>query len=171
MAASARLSGSMEPWKLRSLTRRAALATFGAFGALALGCERGASPPPLASELAPLLPPADLSARLAEVKAGRIVVLHVGPKALFDRERIPGARWVAETGTSEGLAAFEAAVKAVPADVEVVAYCGCCPVANCPNVIPARKVLHGRPNGKVLDLPANFRTDWAKKGYAIETKA
>lgn len=159
----------MDPTKLRPLTRRAALATFGAFGALALGCDRGASPPP-ANELAPLLPPADLSARLAEVGSGRIVVLHVGPKALFDRERIPGARWVAETGTSDGLSAFEAAVRAVPADVEVVAYCGCCPVANCPNVIPARKALFRRPNAKVLDLPSNFRTDWAKKGYAVETK-
>lgn len=156
---------------LRPLTRRAALATFGAFGALALGCERSTSNPPPGNELAPLLPAAQLSARLADVKAGRIAVLHVGPKILFDRERIPGARWTGETGTAEGLAAFEAAVKAVPADVEVVAYCGCCPVANCPNVIPARKVLHGRANAKVLDLPSNFRTDWASKGYAVEGKA
>lgn len=149
-----------------SIARRSALQAFTALAAVALGCSRVTATPD--AKMAPLLAPADLAARLSDIKAGKIAVLHIGPRLLFQRERIPGSRWVGETGTSDGLAAFEAAVKAIPADVEIVAYCGCCPVANCPNVFPARQALGARPRATVLDLPSNFRTDWAKKGYAIE---
>ncbi len=150
----------------RSLRRRSVLSSFTVLALAGLGCSRVT--PAADVKLAPLLPPADLAARLSDIKAGKIAVLHIGPKLLFQRERIPGSRWVGETGTSEGLAALEAAVNAIPAEVEVVAYCGCCPVANCPNVFPARQALGKRARATVLDLPSNFRTDWAKKGYAIE---
>lgn len=159
-----------------ALGRRGFLTAFGALGlgSLLLACDRnpGGSGVPAGgaaeSKKAPLLPPSDLNGRLADVKAGKIAVLHVGPQILWKRERVPGSRWVGEAGKSEGLAAFEAAVKALPADVEVVAYCGCCPTEDCPNVRPARRALAERAKGSVLDLPTNFRTDWIDKGFAVE---
>ena len=171
-----------------SLGRRSFLGAFGALGALATlaACDRnpggggvsvsepspGQPTPPgqpaQAAKAAPLMEPADLNARLADVKAGKIAVLQVGPQILWHREHIPGSRWVGEAGTEEGLAAFQAAVKALPPDVEVVAYCGCCPVENCPNVRPARRALADRPKSSVLNLPTNFRTDWTNHGYPIE---
>jgi hypothetical protein len=162
-----------------ALGRRGFLSALGALGALGLGstliaCDRspgGIGAPaggPAESKKAPLLPPSELNGRLADVKAGKIAVLHVGPQILWKRERVPGSRWVGEAGKSEGLAAFEAAVKALPADVEVVAYCGCCPTEDCPNVRPARRALAERAKGSVLDLPTNFRTDWIDKGFTVE---
>jgi thiosulfate/3-mercaptopyruvate sulfurtransferase len=156
--------------------RRRFLTTFGALGVVAtlVACDRNPSGSgvtaggPAESKKAPLLPPSDLNGRLADVKAGKIAVLHVGPQILWKRERVPGSRWVGEAGKSEGLAAFEAAVKALPADVEVVAYCGCCPTEDCPNVRPARRALAERAKGSVLDLPTNFRTDWIDKGFSVE---
>lgn len=152
--------------------RRTLLAALGALGvATVAACSRnqqGTSqdvPPALG---APLMPPADLSARLAEVRAGRIVVLHVGPQYLWGKGHIPGSRWVGEAGTDDGLAAFEAALKAIPPDIEVVAYCGCCPFSHCPNIRPAREALAGRAKASFLDLPTNLRTDWIEKGFAVE---
>jgi hypothetical protein len=114
------------------------------------------------------MPPADLNARLEEVRSGRIVVLHVGPQYLWGKGHIPGSRWVGEAGTEGGLAALEAALKAIPPDIEVVAYCGCCPFSHCPNIQPARQALAGRAKASFLDLPTNLRTDWIEKGFAVE---
>jgi hypothetical protein len=166
--------GSASP---SALGRRGFLTAFGALGlgTALIACDRsagggggGAAGGPAETKKAPLLPPSDLNGRLADVKAGKIAVLHVGPQVLWKRERVPGSRWVGEAGKSEGLAAFEAALKALPAEVEVVAYCGCCPTEDCPNVRPARRALAERAKGSVLDLPTNLRTDWIDKGFAVE---
>jgi thiosulfate/3-mercaptopyruvate sulfurtransferase len=53
-------------------------------------------------------------------------------------------------------------------DVEVVAYCGCCPFTHCPNLHPARHLLAARGKASFLDLPTNFRTDWIDKGFPVE---
>ncbi len=160
------------PGRRGFLTALGAFAALGAFGALA-ACDRNSGGGVTVggsaeSKKAPLLAAADLNGRLADVKAGKIAVLHVGPQILWQRERVPGSRWVGEAGKGEGLAAFEAAVKALPAELEVVAYCGCCAVEDCPNLRPARRALAERAKGSVLDLPTNFRTDWIDKGFAVE---
>lgn len=146
--------------------------TLGGIGAVLVACAReggGLVPGGGSGETAkaPLLPPAQLDARIADVKAGKIVVFHVGPPVLWKQQRVPGSRALGPASDDAG-AALAAAVKALPADVEVVAYCGCCPVASCPNVGPARKVLAARAKASVLDLPTNFKTDWVDHGYAIE---
>ncbi len=157
--------------------RRTFLTTLGALGvAVVTACNRtsegtasseeSAPVPPTPS--APLMPPANLNARLAEVRSGRVTVLHVGPQYLWGKGHIPGSRWVGEAGTDDGLAALQDALKTIPPDVEVVAYCGCCPFSHCPNIHPARRVLAGRPKASFLDLPTNLRTDWIERGFPIE---
>lgn len=150
-------------------SRRVFLAALGA--ATVAACSRkqeGTSQDVPPAIRAPLMPPADLNARLEEVRSGRIVVLHVGPQYLWGKGHIPGSRWVGEAGTEGGLAALEAALKAIPPDIEVVAYCGCCPFSHCPNIQPARQALAGRAKASFLDLPTNLRTDWIEKGFAVE---
>jgi thiosulfate/3-mercaptopyruvate sulfurtransferase len=61
----------------------------------------------------------------------------------------------------------------VPADGDVpglVIYCGCCPLAACPNLRPAYKALSdlGFSRLRILNLPENFGTDWASRGYPTE---
>ncbi len=165
-----------DPSHATSATHLGRRAFVGALGAAALvACQRsspsggttGAAEAP-ATPRAPLLPPADLNARLADVRSGKVVVLHVGPEYLWQKGHVPGSRWVGEAGTDEGLAALEAALKAVPADTEVVAYCGCCPVSHCPNIHAARRALGPRAKASFLDLPTNFRTDWMDRGFPVD---
>jgi hypothetical protein len=104
------------------------------------------------------------------VKAGKIAVLYVGPDMLFDLGHVPGARNVGAAGSEEGMRALSAELAKVPVDTEIVLYCGCCPVRDCPNVRPASAALRklGRANAYVLDLPTKFATDWIDKGYPVE---
>jgi thiosulfate/3-mercaptopyruvate sulfurtransferase len=158
--------------------RRSFLTTLGALGvAVVTACNRTSegiassqeSAPAPPTPGAPLMPPAELNTRLAEVRAGKVAVLHVGPEYLWGKGHVPGSRWVGEAGTDDGLAALQAALKAIPPDTEVVAYCGCCPISHCPNIRPARRALAGRAKASFLDLPTNLRTDWIEKGFAVET--
>jgi len=162
--------------------RRPFLGILGALGAAAtfVECDRaGSQESPSEPATAPLMAPAELNARLPEVQAGKIAVLHVGPEYLWNKSRIPGSRWVGEAGTVEGLASLEATLKALPVDTEVVAYCGCCPFSHCPthragrsegsqNIRPARRALAGRARATFLDLRTNLRTDWIGKGFSVE---
>ena len=136
---------------------------------LATACRSSSSS---SETIGPLLSPATLAARLDDVKAGKIAVLYVGPDLLFGLGHVPGARNVGAAGDEDGARALTAALAAVPADTEIVLYCGCCPVANCPNVRPASAALRklGRVNASVLDLPTKFATDWVDRGYPVEPK-
>lgn len=119
--------------------------------------------------LATLMPASALNARLADVHAGKIAVLQVGPRYLWEKNHVPGSRWVGEAGTDDGLAALEAALKAIAPDTEVVAYCGCCPVDHCPNVRAARQALGAHAKASFLDLPTSFRVDWMQVGFPVES--
>lgn len=146
------------------ISRRLFLQSLVATGALA------ACKPSDERALGPSMAPSTLAARLDDVKSGKVQVLHVGPEAVFRRGRVPGARWIGEAGEGDGYAALMSALKTAPADTEVVLYCGCCAVRDCPNVRPASRALReaGRGAAFVLDLPTNFKTDWENKGYAVE---
>jgi len=162
-----------------SLSRRGFLSGT-ALGSLALfACERtpdssaaGASQgsAPANPDIGPLIAADALATRIDEARAGKIAVFHVGPSMLFPRGHVPGSRHVGESGTDEGYASLVAALKALPKDTEVVVYCGCCPVRDCPNIRPASKAIRevNSLKGKVLDLPTNFNSDWVKKGYAVD---
>lgn len=137
------------------------------WAAAACGATRSSS-----DAIGPLLAPAALAARLDDVKSGKVAVLYVGPDLLFDLGHVPGARNVGPAGDEDGARALSAALAGVPEETEIVLYCGCCPVANCPNVRPASAALRklGRANAHVLDLPTKFATDWVDKGFPVEPR-
>lgn len=122
------------------------------------------------TDIGPLLAPASLAARIADVKTGKIAVLYIGPGVLFEKGRVPGARAIAALDSAEGRKALQEALAGISKDTEIVLYCGCCPVKSCPNVRPASAAVRslGRQNAWVLDLPTRFATDWTEKGYPIE---
>jgi thiosulfate/3-mercaptopyruvate sulfurtransferase len=149
------------------ISRRAALG--GMMGACAAaGCGLlGAD----SAELGPLLAPAALAERLHDVKAGKIAVFYVGPELLYDLAHVPGARKLGPVSEPAVQDALRQAVGALPADTEVVLYCGCCPIRNCPNIRPGSALIRAlkRPSAHWLDLPTNFATDWTDKGYPVES--
>jgi hypothetical protein len=136
---------------------------------VASGCHSSAEGNDAGATIGPLLAPADLAGRMADVAAGKIVVLYIGPDMLFAKGHIPGARNIGEASSDDGMRALDLALTSAAPDAEIVLYCGCCPVKNCPNVRPASAALRarGRANARVLDLPTRFSTDWSDHGYPV----
>ncbi len=136
-----------------------------------LGCDRqGASDgPSVPWTSADVVDGATVAKEIGGADALSPIVIHVGPEVLFKRGHVAGARYGGEAGSDEGLAKLEAVAKTLPKDRDIVIYCGCCPRSDCPNIRPAftkLKALGYRV--KVLDMPENFRTDWANKGFPVE---
>ena len=61
-------------------------------------------------------------------------------------------------------------LKNIPKDTPIVYYCGCCPFATCPNLLPAARLLEkmGFTNYRALDLPKSLKLDWMEKGYPMK---
>jgi rhodanese-related sulfurtransferase len=124
----------------------------------------GGAPPDPQIPSKQLMTPEQLSQLL---KSSKLLVLSIGPRALYDQAHIPGAEFIGGTSSPEGLDALRARVKSEPKDKLIVLYCGCCPWSHCPNVHPAYKELRnlGYTNVRVLYIANNFGADWVQKGY------
>jgi rhodanese-related sulfurtransferase len=112
-------------------------------------------------------------AALAEMlgKGGHSEIIGVVFPVLYRQKHIAGARLAGPTSKPEGIDQLKAAVAKLPKNTQIVIYCGCCPMAQCPNIRPAYTALQelGYNNVYVLNLPANFHTDWEEKGYPVES--
>jgi len=118
-----------------------------------------------------LMQPADLAAALNSTKP-RPRILCVAFPVLYRQRHIIHAEYAGPGNKPEGIAALKAAVASLPKDAQIVIYCGCCPMVKCPNVRPAYSALKeaGFKNVRVLNIPENFHTDWAAKGYPVEAQ-
>lgn len=98
------------------------------------------------------------------------LILMVGPRLLYNGNHIRGSKFVGPAGSEPGRVALLQEVGAVPKDSEIVIYCGCCPMQNCPNIRPAFQTLSdaGYRAVKVLIIPTNLHADWTGKGYPVE---
>ncbi len=155
---------------MSSLSRRSALWMLSGAATAILACGRAAaaggdSGPPLAR-----MAPRDLAARLDDVRAGKLDVLHVGPAYLFGNARIPHSRHAGEASTADGYAAIVVELRKLGAEREIVLYCGCCPTKNCPNIAPAERAARevALRRAFVLDLPTTLKADWSDHGYPVE---
>lgn len=130
-----------------------------------------AQPVPVPWTDAQAVQPAALAARLAESHAAKPKVFYVGPAFLYRSKHVPGAVFVGPVNKPEGLQALREAVGKLPRNEEVIVYCGCCPLNDCPNIRPAFRLLSemGFKRAKVLLTPTNFQRDWIEKGYPVET--
>lgn len=98
------------------------------------------------------------------------VVFHVGFHTLFQNGHIPGSKYVGAGSTLEGINKLRAELKNLPRDREIIVYCGCCPLVNCPNLKPVFRVIKemGFKNAKVILIQDNFKKDWIEKGFPVE---
>ncbi len=117
---------------------------------------------------ADLLQPSALSIRLGAGE--KPVILMVGFNVLYRAKHIPKAIYAGPASQPDGLALLKNGVKGVDPKSEIVIYCGCCPMKDCPNLRPAFKTLAemGYHNVKVLELEDNFSADWIEQGYPVE---
>jgi thiosulfate/3-mercaptopyruvate sulfurtransferase len=100
----------------------------------------------------------------------RFLLVCVGFPFLYRQKHIAHAVLAGPGNKPEGIAALQQVVSTTPKGGTIVLYCGCCPMPQCPNLRPAFSALAqaGYSHVRVLNLPTNFRTDWALKGYPAE---
>jgi thiosulfate/3-mercaptopyruvate sulfurtransferase len=115
--------------------------------------------------------PADLAAEIASTSGTeKPVVVCTAPPFLFRAGHIPGAVLHGPMTSPAVINDLTAWAQPLPRSSNIVIYCGCCPMEQCPNVRPAYKLLKdlGFTRLRVLILPDNFATDWVGHGYPIE---
>jgi rhodanese-like protein len=97
-------------------------------------------------------------------------IIYVGPSVLFKRGHIAGAIPVGQVSEAAGAVQLKKELRKIGKDKRIVLYCGCCPWKNCPNIRPAYTIAHemGFRNVEILDLPNDFKLDWAKKGFPVK---
>jgi hypothetical protein len=116
-----------------------------------------------------LIQPKALAGQLQAAHQPAPTVLFVGFPVMYRSMHIPGGILAGPCSKPEGLEALKKAALHLPRNREIILYCGCCPLAKCPNVKPAYTALRemGFSRIRVLELDTNFHTDWAAKGYLI----
>jgi len=116
----------------------------------------------------------DAAAFAREIAAARgpdrPLVAYTGPPFLYGVGRIPGAVMLGVAASPAGVRALQAWAEPLPRTSNIVVYCGCCPLDDCPNLIPAFSRLRdmGFTRVRVLILPRSFGADWASPGYPVE---
>ncbi len=102
--------------------------------------------------------------------ADKPVVVCTAPPFMYRVGHVPGAVLHGPTSEPSGLSSLSEWAQALPRATNIVIYCGCCPLAYCPNLRPAYKTLKamGFTRLRVLLLPENFGTDWMNRGYPTE---
>jgi rhodanese-related sulfurtransferase len=115
--------------------------------------------------------PADLVAELANASgADKPTVVCTAPPFLYRAGHVPGAILHGPMTSPSVINELTAWAQPLPRSSNIVIYCGCCPMEQCPNIRPAYKVLKdlGFTRVRVLVLSDNFATDWVSRGYPIE---
>jgi hypothetical protein len=158
----------------RKLFLAAALLALGALGLVffpSSGSGAPQAPPADPWTAAQALEPAALASELSGAKdANRPVILYVGFRTLYQGGHIPGALYFGEARSEQGLAEIKKWAEKQPRSMNLVIYCGCCPLARCPNIRPATSALRemGFTHLRVLILPHDLATDWIAKNYPVE---
>ena len=115
--------------------------------------------------------PAGLVSEIARAsKADKPVVVCTAPAFLYRNGHVPGASLHGPASTQQGLGDLRKWAQGLVRSTDLVVYCGCCPLDQCPNLSPAFKALRGMgfTRVRVLVLPNNFGIDWVEKGYPVE---
>ncbi len=101
--------------------------------------------------------------------ADKPVIVCTAPEFMYRMGHIPGAVLHGPTSSPEGLSDLTNWAQALPRSTNLVVYCGCCPLRDCPNLRPAFQALKemGFTHLRVLLIPNNFGTDWADRGYPV----
>ncbi len=119
---------------------------------------------------AQVIMPEELAKLLASPVEKKPLLVYVGFEFLYKGAHIPGAQYFGPGREAKGIEALKKWAGEIPPDEEVVIYCGCCPLKDCPNIRPAFQALHqlGLTRLKILYLEDNFAKNWVEKGFPVE---
>jgi hypothetical protein len=115
-----------------------------------------------------VIQPADLAKRIEAGTAPPIICTAF--PFLYRQRHLRGAKYAGPGNKPEGIKDLETLAASLSKDSEVVVYCGCCPMKDCPNIRPAYETLKrmGFTKVRVLNIPNNVHNDWTTKGYPSE---
>lgn len=107
---------------------------------------------------------------IASPQGKKPLVVYVGFDFLYKSGHIPGAQFFGEGREAKGIEALKKWGGGIAHDQEVIIYCGCCPLKDCPNIRPAFEALRqaGLMQVKVLYLEDGYAKNWLEKGYPSE---
>jgi thiosulfate/3-mercaptopyruvate sulfurtransferase len=120
---------------------------------------------------AQVVEPADLVKELTTANsAEKPVVVCVGFHTYFKNAHVPGAVFHGPALAPQNLDELKKWAQKIPRTTNLIVYCGCCPLAGCPNLRPGFLVLRdmGFKHLRVLPLLNSFAVDWVEKGYPVE---
>jgi hypothetical protein len=103
-------------------------------------------------------------------KSEQPLLLHVGFSALYEVARIPGSIYTEPASRKDGIEGLRKAIQNHSKNKDIILYCGCCPWKDCPNILPAFKILREKEfkNMKALYIPNDLEKDWINKGFPTE---
>ncbi len=143
----------------------------------AIACNNGASPLLAADKTthdpwdkSEIILPDQLNNLLTSPGARKPIVVCVAFEFLYKGAHIPGAKFLGPGRDAKAIEALKKWAGGIARDRDVILYCGCCPMKECPNIRPAYKALHqmGMTRLKILNLENSFARDWVDKGYPVE---
>lgn len=113
--------------------------------------------------------PAVLAKEISGHDSRRPTIVCAGFRTLYEGAHVPGAVFHGPAIEASGLAGLKKWAEPLPRSADIVIYCGCCPLAHCPNVTPAFTALKamGFRHLRILVLPHDFAHDWVEAGYPI----
>lgn len=114
---------------------------------------------------APKILPEELVSLWESAEAPKMVIFNTGPV-----NDIKDAINIGAVEEKKKLKKLKKHLKRLPKDTLIIYYCGCCPLATCPNLLPAYNLLNemGFTNHKALDMPKSIKLDWMDKGYPMK---
>ena len=114
--------------------------------------------------------PADLAKLLVKPQNKRPLVVCVGFEFLYKGAHIPMSQFAGPGTEAQGIDALRKWASRIPHHKQVVVYCGCCPMKECPNVRPAFSGVRemGFKHLKVLYLENDLAKDWVDNSFATE---
>jgi hypothetical protein len=117
-----------------------------------------------------VLQPADLAKQLSDPKSKKPLIVCVGFKSLYHSAHVPRAVFHGPAAGALGLEDLKKWAQNISRSQPIVIYCGCCPMARCPNIRPAFQALHdmGFAKLKVLFFETDFARDWVQKGFPVD---
>jgi thiosulfate/3-mercaptopyruvate sulfurtransferase len=117
-----------------------------------------------------LMAPVELAKILNSSERARPAIFCVAFPVMYRQKHIIHAEFAGPGNKPEGIEDLKSAAAKLAKNADIVIYCGCCPMVQCPNIRPAYRALKelGFSKVRVLDLPQNFHTDWVSKSYPVE---
>lgn len=116
---------------------------------------------------APRITPEELIAIWESNEPVKMVIFNTGPV-----NDIKDAIHIGPVEEKKNIKNLKKHLKKLPKDTLIIYYCGCCPFATCPNLLPAYKLMQEMnfTQYKALDLPKSLKLDWINKGYPMKNQ-